>query len=162
MQTVSDNKVVTMHYTLRDDAGETIDSSQGHEPLEYLHGAGNIVPGLEKALAGRAVGDKLTVRVEAAEGYGERDERGVQRVARKQLPPDMPLKPGIQLGARGPDGQMVPVWLKAVEGDQVVLDFNHPLAGATLHFEVELVGLREATLEELSHGHAHGAHGHHH
>lgn len=160
MSTVAANKVVTFHYTLTNDAGEQIDSSRGGQPLSYLHGAGNIVVGLEKQLTGKTIGDKLDAKVEAGEGYGERDERAVHRVSKAQFPPGMNIEKGMQFGAQGPDGSPVPVWVTGIEGDTVVVDFNHPLAGVRLNFAVEIVALRDATAEELAHGHPHGADGH--
>lgn len=160
--TIADGKVVTLNYTLKDDAGELIDSSEGAEPLLYLHGAENIVPGLEKALTGKAKGEKLKVTVEARDGYGDRDEGGVHRVSRSQFPPKLKLQRGMQLGAEGPDGEAVPVWVVGVEGDAVVIDFNHPLAGVRLNFDVEVVDIRDASHEEVAHGHPHGPDGHHH
>jgi len=165
MTTVTANKVVTLHYTLTNDGGEELDSSVGSEPLMYLHGADNIVPGLEAALEGKKVGDKLKVKVEAADGYGERDDEGVFEVGRGQFPPKMPIEVGMRLNAQSPDdGAPVPAWVVAVKGDKITIDFNHPLAGARLHFAVEILGIRDASQEELQHGHPHGpdGHGHHH
>jgi len=161
-QTVSDGKVVSIHYKLTDDAGELIDSSEGSEPLEYLHGAGNIVSGLEEGLAGRASGDALDVRVAPDKGYGAHDPRGLQRIPRGAFPEDVDLEPGMQFGAEDPQGESTTVWIVKVESDQVVIDTNHPLAGKTLHFAVKIAGVRDATREEIAHGHPHGPHGHHH
>jgi FKBP-type peptidyl-prolyl cis-trans isomerase SlyD len=160
MASVAAGKVVTFHYTLTNPAGDTLDSSSGGDPLSYLHGAGNIVPGLENALVGKNPGDKLDVTVAPGEGYGDRDERAVHKVSRDQFPPGAPLQAGMQFGAEGPDGQPVPVWITAVEGDTVTIDFNHPLAGVPLKFAVQLVDVRDATAEELQHGHPHGPDGH--
>jgi FKBP-type peptidyl-prolyl cis-trans isomerase SlyD len=163
MSTVADRKVVSFHYTLTDDDGEVIDSSEGDLPLEYLHGADNIVPGLERALLGKKVGDKLDVQVEPKDGYGERDDRAVHHVRRGQLPADMPVQVGMQLGAQDPrGGDPIPAWITEVKGDEVTLDFNHPLAGVRLHFAVEITAIREASAEELDHGHPHGPDGHGH
>lgn len=162
MSIVATNKVVSIHYTLTSDSGEQLDTSIGSEPLEYLHGAENIVPGLEKGLEGKKVGDKAQVKVEAAEGYGERDDEGVFQVSRAQFPKGAKLHAGMQVGAQGPDGGPVPAWITAVNGDQITLDFNHPLAGKQLNFAVEILAVRDATTEELEHGHPHGPDGHHH
>jgi FKBP-type peptidyl-prolyl cis-trans isomerase SlyD len=159
---VAAGKVVGFHYTLHSDSGELIDSSDGHEPLFYIHGGGNIVTGLENALTGRKVGESLKVVVEPAEGYGERHEQGVQRVPRDAFPADLEIEVGLQFGAEGPNGEAVPVWVTAVAADAVTVDFNHPLAGQRLHFQVQLHSVRETTAEERSHGHVHGPGGHHH
>jgi FKBP-type peptidyl-prolyl cis-trans isomerase SlyD len=164
LQTAGDGKVVSIHYTLRDDDGDEIDSSADGEPLEYLHGAGNIVPGLEAAMAGRKVGDKFKVDVAPADGYGEVEEDQVRAVPRTDFPDGVEPEIGMQLFARGPDGNPMPVWVVSADDEEVVLDANHPLAGETLHFEVEVVAIRAASAEEIDHGHPHGpdGHGHHH
>jgi FKBP-type peptidyl-prolyl cis-trans isomerase SlyD len=160
--TVAAGTVVSIHYTLKLNSGRVVDSSAGGDPLEYLHGAGNIVPGLESRLTGRKVGDKLNVKVAPEDGYGERDPDGVQRVPRSEFPDDVKIVPGLQLEAQMQDGEVVPLTVTGIEGDQVTVDMNHPLAGETLHFQIEVTSVRRATQEELDHGHAHGAHGHHH
>ncbi|AKF10079.1 FKBP-type peptidyl-prolyl cis-trans isomerase [Sandaracinus amylolyticus] len=160
VQSIAADQVVGIHYTLKNASGEVIDSSSGDEPLYYLHGHDNIVPGLERKLSGRKVGDKLNVTVQPADGYGERDPRGEQRVPREAFPPGTPLEEGVQLALRDPSGQIVPIWISKVESDVVHVDLNHPLAGEVLHFDVEVVSLRKATDEELEHGHPHGADGH--
>jgi FKBP-type peptidyl-prolyl cis-trans isomerase SlyD len=161
-QTVTDGKVVSIHYTLTDDAGAVVDSSKGHSPLEYLHGAGNVVPGLEEGLVGRARGDVLKVDVAPEKGYGAHDPRGLQRIPRQAFPDDIDLEPGMQFGAEDPQGGSTTVWIVKVESDQVVIDTNHPLAGKTLHFDVTIADVRDATREEMAHGHPHGPDGHHH
>lgn len=162
MSVVAENKVVTIHYTLTDDDGEELDSSRGGEPLEYLQGAENIVPGLENALLGKNVGDKLTVVVEPEDGYGERDEEAIQHVPRDKFPAKAKLSAGMPIHAQTEDGETVQAWIVDVKPNQVTVDFNHPLAGERLHFAVEIVSVREATAEELEHGHPHGPDGHHH
>lgn len=154
---IADNDVVTIHYTLKDEADKVIDSSTGGEPLAYLHGHGNIVPGLERELSGRSVGDRLQVRVPAAEGYGEYDRALVQKVPRRALQGIANLRVGLRLQA----GQQA-VTVTHLAGDMVTLDGNHPLAGQNLHFEVEITAVRPATEEELAHGHVHGDGGHRH
>lgn len=157
-------KVVIIHYTLTNDAGETLDSSDGGEPLPYLHGGGNIVEGLEEALAGKAIGDKVQVTVPPEKGYGARDESEPQPVDRQAFPPDAPLQEGMQFMVDTGNGY-APVWIVKIEGEQVFLDGNHPLAGQTLNFAVEVVGIRDATADETAHGHPHGLDGtagHHH
>jgi FKBP-type peptidyl-prolyl cis-trans isomerase SlyD len=159
---IADGLVVSFHYTLTDDDGSVIDSSSGGEPLEYLHGHGNIVPGLERVLTGKKVGDALKVSVAPKDGYGEHDPRGRGKVPRSSFPDDMEIEPGMQFAGEGPGGEQHVVWIAAVEKDHVVIDQNHPLAGRTLHFDVSVATVRAATTDELAHGHAHGAHGHHH
>jgi FKBP-type peptidyl-prolyl cis-trans isomerase SlyD len=158
---ITADRVVTIHYTLKDDAGAVVDSSAGGEPLAYIQGHGNLVAGLEKALEGKADGNKLTVVVAPAEGYGVRDEALIQRVPKRALQGAGDLKKGMQFQARTEDGMRL-FTVTAVIGDMVTLDGNHPLANQTLHFDVEIVGVREATSEELEHGHVHGTGGHHH
>ncbi len=161
MDVIGPETVVTLHYTLKNDAGKVIDSSRGGEPLEYLHGVGEIVPGLERALAGKAPGTKLQVVVPPEDGYGPRDPNGKQEFPREDFPEDLTIEPGMQLIVEDEDGEEVPCWVLAADARVVTLDLNHPLAGERLHFDVEVLGLREATEEELEHGHAHGAHSHH-
>lgn len=160
--TAGDGKVVTIHYTLKGDDGDVIDSSSGGEPLEYLHGAGNIVPGLETAMSGKGVGDKFNVAVTPDEGYGEIEGDGPRPVPRTSFPPDADLEIGMQFFVRGPDGQPFPVWVAGVSDSEVMVDPNHPLAGETLHFDVEVMSIRDASQEEIEHGHPHGPHGHDH
>jgi FKBP-type peptidyl-prolyl cis-trans isomerase SlyD len=159
---VEQDKVVLFHYTLTNDAGEVLDSSAGSEPLAYLHGQGNIVAGLEKALDGKTTGDKLQVRVEPAEGYGNRDAALVRRVSRRSFGSVGNITPGMQFQAQLERGRTRVVTVTAVKGDMVTIDGNHPLAGQTLNFAVEITEVRDATLEELEHGHVHGHGGHHH
>ena len=158
---ITKNAVALIEYELTDDAGEVIDTSKGGEPLAYLHGAGNIVPGLESELEGKASGDEFKVRITPENGYGDRHDEMVQDVPRTQFPEDTEVKPGMQFQAQGPQGVQI-VTIVGVEGDTVKLDANHPLAGVHLSFEIKVVEVREATAEELEHGHVHGAGGHHH
>lgn len=158
---IARNKVVSIHYTLRDEQGTVIDSSSGRGPLAYLHGKGNIIPGLEQALAGKGAGDKLDVTVAPEQGYGARDERLVQIIPRSRLPAGTELRSGMQLRTNGPRGPRVVTVMK-VERDFVTVDGNHPLAGRTLHFSVEVAEVRKATHEEVAHGHVHGPGGHQH
>lgn len=158
---ITADRVVTIHYTLKDDKGAVIDSSSGGEPLAYIQGHGNLVAGLEQALEGKQDGNTLAVVVPPAEGYGERDESLIQRLPKRALQGSGEIKKGMQFQARTEDGMRL-FTVTAVMGDMVTLDGNHPLADHTLHFDVEVVGVREATPEELEHGHVHGAGGHHH
>ncbi|HEY2685281.1 MAG TPA: peptidylprolyl isomerase [Steroidobacteraceae bacterium] len=158
---VSADKVVLIHYTLKDDAGEVIDSSDGGDPLAFIQGHGNLVPGLEKALEGKEQGSKVAVSIPPEEGYGKHDAKLIQRVPKRQLQGAGALQKGMQFQARTEDGVRL-FTVTAVVADMVTLDGNHPLADKTLHFDVEVVEVREATEEELEHGHVHGPGGHHH
>lgn len=161
-QRIADGKVVTIHYTLTDEAGVTIDSSRGQPPLDYLHGARNIVPGLESALIGKSVGERLNLRIPPEEGYGPYNPKGVQHVPRDSFPDEIELEPGMQFSAEDESGRGVTIWISSVEGEVVTIDQNHPLAGKVLCFDVSVEQIRDATLEEMSHGHPHGPGGHHH
>jgi len=154
--------VVSIEYTLTDDAGEILDDNEGEGPLHYLHGHGNIVEGLEAALAGRSVGDTLNVTVSPEQGYGVRDDALVFDVPRQDLPEDIDPEVGMRLGMMSEDGDTVPVWVRSVDAEMVQLDANHELAGETLHFAVKILEIRRSTAEELAHGHVHGPSGHHH
>jgi FKBP-type peptidyl-prolyl cis-trans isomerase SlyD len=158
---VEKNRVVTLHYILRDAEGRQIESSDGRAPLSYLHGKGNIIPGLERALAGKSAGDKVDVTVPPEQGYGRRNEALVQTLPRSRFAGDAPLSPGMQVRATGPQGARL-VTVVRVERDFVTVDGNHPLAGRTLVFSVEIAEVRKATHEEVSHGHVHGPGGHRH
>lgn len=158
---IADRTVASFHYTLTSPQGDVIDSSRGREPLPYLHGVGQIVPGLEKAMAGRSVGDTFQVLVPASEGYGESNPEMMQSVPRSAFPEDVEIAPGMQFEAQGPMGP-VTVVVKSADAETVVIDANHPLAGTPLHFDIEIVEVREASVEEVLHGHVHGAGGHHH
>lgn len=158
---ITHDQVVSIHYTLRDEAGEIIDSSPAGEPLAYLHGHGSLVPGLERELAGKRVGDKLQVTLSPTDGYGEHDPKLVQQVPRRALKGIANLRVGMRLQAPSDRGVHA-VTVSRITGDLVTLDGNHPLAGKKLHFEVEVAEVRAATEAELSHGHVHGPGGHHH
>lgn len=160
--TIQQEKVVTMHYHLTNAQGEVLDTSRGNEPLTYLHGAGNLIPGLERELDGLATGMTKTVQVEPSDGYGEYDAGMVETLPRQALEGIDNLQVGMELQAQSRDGQTTIVRVAEVRDDNVVVDANHPLAGMTLTFEVEIVDIRDATTEELTHGHAHGAGGHQH
>lgn len=162
MSTIAAGKVVAFHYKLTDPAGEVIDSSEGREPLDYLHGASNIVPGLERQLEGLAPGAELVASVPAAEGYGERRFGGPQAVPREAFPPDAEIHPGMQFAAQDPQGNVIPLWVKDADESTVWVDRDHPLAGVDLTFAVTIVSIRDASDEEVAHGHPHGPGGHHH
>ena len=151
---IADNTVVSIDYTLTGDDAQVIDSSQGREPLKYLHGAGQIVPGLEQALTGKQAGDEVKVEVAPEGAYGPRDEQLVQQVPRDAFQGVEKVEAGMQFQAQTPQGPRV-VTVAAVDEEQVTVDANHPLAGRTLHFEVAVREVREATEEEQQQGHAH-------
>lgn len=159
--TIKENSAVSFHYTLTDDAGAQIDSSAGQAPLAYLHGAGNIIPGLEKALEGKAVGDQLKVSVSAEEGYGPVQPELIQDVPRSAFQGIETIEVGMQFEAQTGQGA-VPVTVTAVTDETVTVDGNHPLAGKSLNFDVTIEAVRDATKEELDHGHIHGPGGQEH
>jgi len=158
---ITADRVVLIHYTLKGDDGAVIDSSAGGEPLAYIHGHGNLVAGLEKALDGKRDGDKIVVSVTPADGYGVHDAALIQRVPKRSLQGAGQIKKGMQFQGQTPEGMRL-FTVTALVGDMVTLDGNHPLADKTLNFDVDVVTVREATSEELEHGHVHGAGGHHH
>jgi FKBP-type peptidyl-prolyl cis-trans isomerase SlyD len=153
--TVSKDKVVSIQYTLKDDEGEVLDSSQGREDLSYLHGHDRIVPGLEEVLEGRAPGESVSTEVQPEQGYGEYDASLQVTVPRDRMPQDTELEPGMQFAVQDTSGQQAVVTLLSLDDDNVVLDQNHPLAGKTLHFDVTINDVRDANSEELEHGHVH-------
>ena len=158
---IAKDSVVSIHYTLKDDSGAVIDSSAGSDPLTYLHGHGNIVSGLENALEGKEIGNKIAVTVPPAEGYGDYNKDLVQKVPLRSLKGIPNVRVGMQLQAQTEHGTRV-VTVTHVQSDMVTIDGNHPLAGKPLNFDVEVTEVRPATEEELSHGHVHGPGGHHH
>ena len=158
---VARDSVVLIHYTLTNDAGEVLDSSANGEPLAYIHGGGGIISGLEEALAGKVVGDKLKVAVPAAKAYGEQDAELIQQVPKRAFQGVGEVKAGMRFTAQTENGPRQVV-VTRVTGDMVTVDGNHPLAGQTLNFDVEITEVRAASEEELAHGHVHGAGGHHH
>ena len=159
---IAKGSVVGIDYSLHLGDGEVVDKSEPGDPLTYLHGEGQIVPGLESALEGLAVGDSKKVVVAPEQGYGERDRARRPGGPAEGLPADFKPQPGLELTAEGPDGEPVPFTIREVKLETVVIDLNHPLAGATLHFDVTVRDVRAATAEELEHGHAHGPDDHHH
>jgi FKBP-type peptidyl-prolyl cis-trans isomerase SlyD len=158
---ITTNHVVTLNYTLKDSNDNILDKSDDGS-FCYLHGASNIIPGLENSLVGKVSGDTFSVTIQPEEAYGIHDEAKAQEVPRSMFPPEQEIEAGMQFNAQGPDGQAVVVTVKQVEGDTVTVDGNHPLAGVTLNFEVIIMDIRDATAEELEHGHVHGPHGHSH
>ncbi|MDT8319737.1 MAG: peptidylprolyl isomerase [Xanthomonadales bacterium] len=154
--TIEKNKVVSLHYTLSDAAGEELESSREREPMTYLHGASNIIPGLETALEGRAAGERFEVTVPPEEAYGERDETNVQRIPSKHLKHAGRLAPGRVVQIQTRNGPPMQVTVVKVGRFNVDVDANHPLAGQALTFDLEITEVRDATPEEIAHGHAHG------
>ena len=154
-------KVVSVHYRLTGDDGALLDSSEGQEPLIYLHGYEGLLPGLERGLEGLEAGQKSRVDLLAAEAYGPHDPEAVIHASRDQFPEDLELKPGLEVAARSDEGTITFRVLE-VNDSGAVLDGNHPLAGRNLHFEVDVLEVRDATADEIAHGHVHGPHGHDH
>ncbi|MEV6098402.1 peptidylprolyl isomerase [Nocardia sp. NPDC051981] len=159
---IAADKVVSIEYTLKADDGEVLDTSVGEAPLVYLHGADNIVPGLEQALEGKSTGDELVVVVEPEDAYGEYLAELVSAVPRDMFEGVDELEPGMEFHAEAPDGDSQIVTVRQVDGDEVTIDANHPLAGQRLHFTVKVVDVRDASEDELAHGHPHGEDDHDH
>lgn len=154
---ITKDKVAAIHYTLTDNGGNVLDTSDGRDPLHYLHGAGNLIPGMEEGLEGKAKGDKFSIKVPPGKGYGELDPSMTQKVPRSAFGDQQ-----VQKGMKFSTGSGAVVTVIEVGLDSVTVDANHPLAGVELNFAVEVVEVRDATKEELSHGHVHGPGGHHH
>ncbi len=150
---IEQNKAVSIHYTLKNDAGEVLDSSQGKDPLNYIHGVGFVIKGLEEALEGKCKGDKINTTVPPEKAYGQRDESRMRPVPKSQFG-TQEIKVGMQFKAQSPQGEQM-VMITKVEKDTVTVDANHPLAGTTLQFDVEVMEVREPTKEEKDHGHIH-------
>jgi len=152
---IQDKCVVSIHYRLTNDAGEELDSSTGGDPLAYLHGSNSLIPGLESALTGQSAGDKLKVTVQPTDAYGEISSDLVQVVPIDAFDSPENVKPGVQFQAQGPDGQVQLITVREVNDAGVTIDANHPLAGQVLHFDVSVEDVREASAEEIAHGHVH-------
>ncbi len=159
---VDHDMVVTLDYTLRLEDGEMVESTHGSMPLRFLTGHDEILPALEDALFGLAVGDETAVTVLPDDAYGEYDPEAYEEVPMDQFPASEALEPGMPIGVQDSSGEMYRAYVSEVRPDVIVLDFNHPLAGETLHFQVRVIDLRPATAEELEHGHTHGGDGHRH
>jgi FKBP-type peptidyl-prolyl cis-trans isomerase SlyD len=157
---VESGRVALIHYTCKDADGKVLDGNVGRDPMPYLHGHSNIVRGLEQALEGKQEGDRVQVVVAPAEGYGERTSRGAQAVPRREFPKNIDLREGMPLRLQDSEGNPVLVWVTKVQGSKVWLDSDHPLAGKELHFDVEIVRVRDALPDEVAHGHPHGPDGH--
>ena len=158
---IENNTVATLHYTLKDNDGNIIDQSDDGS-FVYLHGAMNIIPGLEKALTSKSAGDNVSVKVTPEEGYGVRDEARIQEVPKDMFEASADIQVGMQFHAQGPDGNMLIVTVAEIKDESVVVDGNHPLSGKELNFDVTIVDVRAASEEEIEHGHVHGEHGHQH
>ena len=152
---IAKDKVGIIHYTLKDDHGAVLDSSQGKDPLSYVHGMQNLIPGMEKALEGKGAGERLNIVIPPEEGYGRRDAALVNQVPLSDFPDKNDVKQGAQFHAQTRQGTRIATVVR-VEGESVTLDFNHPLSDVTLHFDVEIVDVRDATPDEIAHGHVHG------
>ncbi len=156
------NKVISFNYVLKDEEGTVLDSTENKTPLTFLSGSNQILPKLEEALDGMLIGGKKNVKIDAANAYGEYDEKAVQNLKKEQFPPEAKLEEGMRYVANSPDGGQIPFVITEVKEEDITADFNHPLAGKDLEFDVELVDVRDATAEEMQHGHVHGPGGHHH
>ena len=161
MTKITQHAVVSLNYTLTNDAGETLDKSENGQ-FVYLHGANNIIPGLEQALDNRTVNDTFQVVIEAEDAYGQKDDSKKQVVGKDMFEPGSPMEVGMQFHAQGPEGEMLVITITEINGDEITIDGNHPLAGERLHFDVEVTKIRDASEEEIAHGHVHGPDGHHH
>jgi FKBP-type peptidyl-prolyl cis-trans isomerase SlyD len=159
---IGQNKVVTMNYTLKDDQGNVIQTTDNKEPFKFMSGNKQILPKLEEEINAMIIGSKKNVKIPAKEAYGEYSEQAVQQVKKENFPSETDLKVGMEFVANSPEGQQMPFVIREIKNEDVTVDFNHPLAGKDLEFDVELVDVRDATLEEIQHGHAHGQDGHHH
>jgi len=158
---IAKNKVAVIEYTLKNNDGEVLDTSEGGEPMAYIQGVGNLIPGLEDALEGKVVGDDVQVTIPPEKAYGIQNDDLVQVVERGVFQGVDDLQVGMQFQAQSDDGVQV-IWIADINGDEVTIDGNHPLAGETLNFDVKVIEVRDASAEELDHGHVHGPGGHHH
>lgn len=158
---ISKHKAVALDYTLTDDSGEILDSSKAEDPLSYLHGTGNLIPGLESALEGKKAGDEVKTTVAPDQAYGKRSDEMIQSVPKDQFEKSDKLEVGMRFHSASAQGDTL-VTVTEISDDEITIDGNHPLAGLTLHFDVKIIDVRDATKEEIDHGHIHGAGGHNH
>lgn len=158
---IEEHHVVTLNYILKDNDGDIIDQSQDGS-FAYLHGAQNIIPGLENALTGKTVGDKFSIKIPPEDAYGPRDDSRIEDVPREMFPEGQEIEPGMEFHAQGPQGEMLAITVLEVSDDVVKIDGNHALAGIELNFDVEVMEVRKAEPVEIEHGHVHGPDGHHH
>jgi FKBP-type peptidyl-prolyl cis-trans isomerase SlyD len=156
------NKVITMNYTLKDNEGVVIDTTEDKGAFSFISGANQILPKLEEQIGTMLIGSKKNVKLSAEEAYGVYDESAIQKVEKSTFPADTPVEVGMGFVANSPDGHPMPFKVAAVEEKEVTIDFNHPLAGKDLEFNVHLIDIRNASEEEATHGHVHGPGGHHH
>ena len=159
---IEQNKVVTMNFTLTDDHGNVLDSTEKGGPFSYISGSNMVLPKLEEAVNGMLIGSKKALKLEAKDGYGNYNDDAIQVVGKENFPEDFVLEVGMEYMASNPDGVQMPFVISNVDGEEITVYFNHPLAGKNLNFDIELLNVRDATAEELSHGHVHGEGGHHH
>jgi FKBP-type peptidyl-prolyl cis-trans isomerase SlyD len=158
---IAKNKVVSIDYTLTNDKGEVLDQSSKGRPLQYIQGQGHLIPGLEKVLEGKAAGDAVKAQIPAKDAYGDRDEELMQKIPKENFAEIPDLRVGMELEAESDDGVRV-ITVVGIQDQEVIVDGNHPLAGMDLNFDVKIVGVRDATADEIGHGHVHGPGGHHH
>ncbi len=156
------NKVVTFNYILKDRDGNLLDSTDNGGPFSFITGNMQVLPGLEEALGSMIIGSKKNVKLAASDAYGEYDENAIQKVNRSLFPEEAELEIGMTYFAHSPEGQHLQFVIMKIENEDITVNFNHPLAGKDLEFDVELLDVRDATAEEISHGHVHGPGGHHH
>jgi len=159
---IGQNKVVTMNFTLKDEQGKIIQTTNNNSPFQFLGGNQQILPKLEEEIDHMIIGSKKNVKIPAKEAYGEYSEQAVQQVSKNNFPKDIELEVGMEFIANSTKGEQMPFVVKEIKNEEVTIDYNHPLAGKDLEFDVELVDVRDATVEELQHGHVHGPGGHHH
>jgi len=158
---IGQNKVVTMNYTLRDSEGNVIQTTNNREPFQYLSGNNQILPNLEKEIDTMIIGSKKNIKIAAKDAYGEYNDLAVQQVDKRNFPKGVDLQVGMEFVANSPEGEQMPFVVKEINNEEVTIDFNHPLAGKDLEFDIELLDVRDATLQELQHGHVHGPDSHH-
>ena len=159
---IGKEKVVTIEYTLKNDSGAVLESTEGHEPMKYIHGVNPLIPKLEQALEGKSSGESFEVQIGHADAFGVRDEQNVATIPRDRLPEDAPVEVGNQFQTQDAQGNPMMLIVTKVTESEVTLDGNHPYAGVDLHFSVSVKEVREATPEEIDHGHVHGPGGHQH
>jgi FKBP-type peptidyl-prolyl cis-trans isomerase SlyD len=156
------NKVITLNYTLKDNEGNIIQTTSNGETFQFLSGNQQILPKLEFEIENMIIGSKKNVKIPTNEAYGEYSEKAVQQVNKNNFPKDIDLQVGMEFITNSPEGHQMPFVIANIQNEEVTIDFNHPLAGKDLEFDVELIDVREATVEEMQHGHVHGPGGHHH
>jgi FKBP-type peptidyl-prolyl cis-trans isomerase SlyD len=159
---IGTNKVVTLNFTLKDEEGNVIESTENAEPFQFISGNNQILPKLEEEVDRMLIGTKKKININPADAYGEYNQQAVQKIDKKEFPENMKLEEGMRFVANSPEGKEMPFIINSIDENEITVDFNHPLAGKNLNFNVELLDVRDATPEELSHGHVHGSGGHHH